>query len=419
MKIVSSYIKGLDEILNGGFIKPSTVLVAGTTGTGKTIFSMQSLFNAARGGEEICVFIPVISEPPAMIDNFMAGFTFYDPSLYQQKKMHKFTIDENLLERPHEILAFIEEKIKEIRPDRIVVDPVNPIIYTLDEKESRKFWFKFTGITKGWDTLTLLTGEFLPEEVQKQTISYLTDGVVVLGETVIENQTLNYLELKKMRGTDIVKGKHVLKFSSDGIAIFPRATAVRKPLAGEIKEGRLKSGTAGLDQMLGGGFLGSRPILIAGGAGTGKTIFGMQFVYEGARNGEPGLIFSYDSEIEELIRDAQKIGMDFQSLINKNLLKIISTSPVESCPDKHALMIKDTVKEIGAKRVVFDSISDLESAIPDPIRVRDYVSSLIAFFRAVGATPLFTLESPRLTGDIQISEKGVSFVVNTYIFTLC
>jgi circadian clock protein KaiC len=416
MNIASSYIKGLDEILSGGFIRPSTVLIAGTTGTGKTIFSMQSLFNAAREGEEICVFIPVISEPPAIIDSFMSGFSFYDPSLYQQNKMHKFTIDENLLERPNEILEFIEERIKEVRPDRIVVDPVNPIVYTLGEKESRKFWFKFTGITKGWNTLTLLTGEFLPGEVQKQTISYLTDGVIVLGETILENQTLNYLEIKKMRGTDIIKGKHMLKFSSDGIIIFPRATAGRKPIAGGVEEGRLKSGIEGLDHMLGGGFLRSRPILIAGGAGTGKTIFGMQFVHEGARNGEPGLIFSYDSEPDELIRDAQKIGMDFQPLIDKNLLKIISVSPVESYPDEHAFMIKDAVKDIGAKRVVFDSISDLESAIPDPIKVRDYVSSLIAFFRSVGATPLFTLESPKLTGDVQISERGVSFVVNTIIF---
>lgn len=416
MKIVSSYIKGLDEILNGGFIKPSTVLIAGGAGTGKTIFSMQSLFNAAKRGEEICVFIPVISEPPAMIDNFMAGFSFYDPSLYQQNKIHKFTIDESLLEKPHEILEFIAEKIKEIRPDRIIVDPVNPIVYTLEEKDCRKFWFKFTGITKGWDTLTLLTGEFLPEEVQKQTISYLTDGVIVLGETIIENQTLNYLELKKMRGVNIIKGKHVLKFSSDGITIFPRTTAVTTLFTEEIKEGRLKSGIVGLDQMLGGGFLRARPILIAGGAGTGKSIFGMHFVYEGAKNGEPGLIFSYDTVPEELISDAQKIGMDFQMLIDKNLLKIIYTSPVESCPDEHAFMIKQAVKEINAKRVVFDSISDLESAIPDPIKVRDYVSSLIAFFRSVGVSSLFTLESPRLTGDVQISEKGVSFVVNTIIF---
>jgi len=416
MKVVSSYIKGLDEVLNGGFIKPSTVLVAGTTGTGKTIFSMQSLFNAAREGEEICVFIPVISEPPAMIDNFMASFSFYDPSFYQQDKMHTFTIDENLLERPHEILAFIEEKIKEIRPDRIVVDPVNPIVYTLEEKERRKFWFKFTGITKGRNTLTVLTGEFLPEEVQKQTISYLTDGVIVLGETMIENQTLNYLEIKKMRGTNIIKGKHVLQFSSDGITLFPRTTAVKKPIAGEIKEERLKSGIGELDQMLGGGFLRSRPILIAGGAGTGKSTFGIHFIYEGAKNGEPGLLFSYDSEPEELIRDAQKIGMDFQTLIDKGLLKIISASPIESYPDEHALMIKDAVKEIDAKRVVFDSISDLESAIPDPIKIRNYVSSLIAFFGSVGATPFFTLESPKLTGDVQISEKGVSYVANTIIF---
>jgi len=60
----------------------------------------------------------------------MSGLSLYDPSLYQQNKMYEFTIDENLLERPCDILEFIEN-IKEVRPDRIVVDPVDPNVYAL------------------------------------------------------------------------------------------------------------------------------------------------------------------------------------------------------------------------------------------------------------------------------------------------
>jgi len=57
--------------------------------------------------------------------------------------------------------------------------------------------------------------------------------LTILGETIIEKQTLNYLEVKKIRSTDIINGTHILKFSSDDIAIFPRATAVRRLLQGD------------------------------------------------------------------------------------------------------------------------------------------------------------------------------------------
>jgi len=56
MNIVPSYITNLDDILEGGFNKPSVVLVAGTAGSGKTTFAAQSLFNAAKSGDT-CLFI--------------------------------------------------------------------------------------------------------------------------------------------------------------------------------------------------------------------------------------------------------------------------------------------------------------------------------------------------------------------------
>src|SRR5659263_53883 len=80
MKLVPSYIHKLDDILEGGFYKPSVVLVAGSAGSGKTTFAAQSLFNAARAGET-CLFISTLSESPAMINSYMSRFSFFDQTL--------------------------------------------------------------------------------------------------------------------------------------------------------------------------------------------------------------------------------------------------------------------------------------------------------------------------------------------------
>ena len=80
MKQVTTGVNGLDAILGGGFLRPSIVLVAGNAGTGKTTMVMQSLFNSAKN-EEICMYITALSEPIAMINNFMSKFSFYNISL--------------------------------------------------------------------------------------------------------------------------------------------------------------------------------------------------------------------------------------------------------------------------------------------------------------------------------------------------
>ena len=108
MKILPSGIKGLDSILNGGFNHPSTVLVAGTAGAGKTTFVMQSLVNAAKNGET-CLFISAISEPVAMMESFISSYSFFDYSLIESKKIRLFNIEKNMLQAgAPEIIQFIE-----------------------------------------------------------------------------------------------------------------------------------------------------------------------------------------------------------------------------------------------------------------------------------------------------------------------
>jgi circadian clock protein KaiC len=140
MKQVISGISGLDEILGGGFIRPSTMLIAGVTGTGKTTITMQSIFNAAKE-DEVCMFITAMSEPIAMINNFMSRFSFYNISLMGKGNVKYVSLDSSLIKNGSlAIINEIEKNIELIKPDRIVIDPINVLTCWMNDNEKREFY---------------------------------------------------------------------------------------------------------------------------------------------------------------------------------------------------------------------------------------------------------------------------------------
>ncbi len=193
MIIVPSHIPNLDEILEGGFNKPSIVLVAGAAGSGKTTFAAQSLFNAAKAGDT-CLFISTLSEPPAMINNYMSRFSFFDQALYETNKMNMVSISESLMKKGHdEVLDFINKKISIIKPARIVIDPLTVLGDLLksfenrpvSDDERRGFYFDLFTSMKSWNTLVIITGEFILEDLRKSVVGYLADGIIYMSEETI------------------------------------------------------------------------------------------------------------------------------------------------------------------------------------------------------------------------------------------
>lgn len=92
---------GLDEILGGGFVCPSIILIAGGIGTGKTTLVLQSLFNAARNKER-CLFIASVSEPVTSINDYLASFSFFDQDL---ETMHFVDAGELLIEKKMSLVS--------------------------------------------------------------------------------------------------------------------------------------------------------------------------------------------------------------------------------------------------------------------------------------------------------------------------
>jgi len=181
---------------------------------------------------------------------------------------------------------------------------------------------------------------------------------------------------------------------------------------------RIKTGIAGLDEMLGGGFLPETANLVEGAPGTGKSTLGMQFIYNGIqRFDEPGIILTFEEFPQQYYRDAQTFGWPFQELEQADKLRVIMTSPEVGQADLERVggRVESLVREIGAKRILVDSLSHFERLTQDPIQLRGVIYSFVNALKREGLTSLLTRESPALIGEGDSVDDDVAFVMDSYL----
>ncbi len=187
MNQVSTGIKGLDDVLTGGFPFPSVILLAGEPGTGKTTFALQSLFNNAKNNEK-GIYITGISEPVDQIQAMMSNFSFYSPDIVKNGNVKFLDIGEVLFtDGPATALDLVTNIVLKEDIKRIAIDPITTISYAYgDPKQYRKFLHDFFVTLKSLELLTLLVAEFSPDLIA-QPESFMVDGVIFLYLQNIEN----------------------------------------------------------------------------------------------------------------------------------------------------------------------------------------------------------------------------------------
>ncbi|MEM5814693.1 MAG: ATPase domain-containing protein [Candidatus Aenigmatarchaeota archaeon] len=182
---------------------------------------------------------------------------------------------------------------------------------------------------------------------------------------------------------------------------------------------RLSSGVKGLDRMLGGGFIPGTTVLVSGQAGSGKTTFAMQFLYDGARNGEHGLFITLEQDREKLIADMAAIGMNIPKAKN---IRIIGGSLgdvmrfrklVKAKLDDFLDEIQEVVCEAKAKRVAIDSINLFLMLFEGEEDKRFALLSLCDMLNKLGCTVMLTCETQE---NLALSWYGFEeFVVDDVI----
>ena len=110
----------------------------------------------------------------------------------------------------------------------------------------------------------------------------------------------------------------------------------------------------GFDELVEGGFPRTSSVLLSGAPGTGKTIFGMEFIYQGALIGEPGIYLTLEESEQKMRYQAADFGWDIQPLIDDGLFKLV----IPETNDLEELLgsLKMEVKKLKAKRLVIDSL---------------------------------------------------------------
>jgi circadian clock protein KaiC len=250
----------------------------------------------------------------------------------------------------------------------------------------------------------------------------MVDGILELTNELAGLNTIRHLQVRKMRGTDQVVGKHNFEIRDEGVVLHPRMeTQLQAAGQGSDAIGnsdvRMPFGIARLDRMLSGGLPEASMTMVVGPTGTGKTLLAMQFLCEGARRGERGLLFGFFERPEALAHKARRLGLPFQEYVDQGLIEVIWQRPVEAIIDALAGHLFERVREGQIKRLVIDSLQGFQRSLDDyPERMRGVFAAMADELERQKVTTLYTIETREVFGPrIEVPIEGVSAVTHNTI----
>jgi len=238
----------------------------------------------------------------------------------------------------------------------------------------------------------------------------VADAVIALGSERSGDRTSRALEVLKMRGSGFLSGRHNYRLGADGIDVFPRLADLARDDYAATTE-RASSGIDALDALITDGYRSGSSTLIAGPSGSGKTLMGLHFLFNGARAGQPGIYASLQEDEQQLERVAGGFGWSF----GEEDVEMLHASPVDLLVDEWVYDLLDRAHEIGAQRIVLDSLTDLSAAVDDPLRFREYLYSLSQRCAKRGISLMLTLEQADLYEPTSTGHEGISHLSDNVI----
>lgn len=411
----STGIKGFDEVLNGGFPKGSIVLLAGSSGSGKTIFSSQWLFEGVKNNEK-GIYI-TLTEPLFKILENLEKLSYYNKEAIEQEKLTIIDLREKSTEKGFDqkkILEFIEAELKRTNAKRLCIDSITVIAYQIDDKaQIRAFIFALGTILATLGCTTILTSETV--EMNKYSVygveEFISDAIIRLDQIKINDELQRKLQIVKVRGKNYRTEDMYFKITKNGISVFPK---LKIPLEHFSSTERISTGITTLDEMLDGGIFSGSSTLIAGPAGTGKSMFGLSFLAEGLKKGESCLYAGFEESKEQVIRNAGNFGWDFEKYEREGTLVLRCIYPSEKQIEEHLADIKHIVEEKRIKRCVIDSLSAISGSCSLDAFI-SFSKRLNGYLKTKKVTPILTSATTSLIGMSKFIETHLSAITDNII----
>ena len=414
-------VPGLDNLLGGGLPEFSFNLIAGTPGSGKTTLAHQIMFSLANP-QFRALFFTVLGEPALKMLRYQQQFAFFDHEKLNQS-IRFVNLSAELQEGDFDrVLARIADEVKAYSPSLVFVDSFRSVVQSVRREDQsmsglQRFVHQLGIQMTGWQATTFLIGEYPTPEYESNPIFTVADCILRLLQNVDRNSMVRKMQVVKIRGQAQAPGLHTFRIGDEGIRIFPRAivkdVAVGEPGAGAPTEGaRVPMGIPGLDDMLGGGLPTGYSLLVVGPSGSGKTILAAEFLAEGVRRGEAGVIAAFEKSPSQLLGNKK-----LYSLVQAGQVGMIDTRSLDLSIDETLHDLIQMIDRMQAKRVVIDSLSGFELALA-PEFSEDFRGSLyrmIAELTGLGVTILMTSELEDRYTDLRFSPFGSAFLADSII----
>jgi len=414
-----SGIKGFDEITGGGLPKGCPTLVAGSAGSGKTLFSMEFLIRGALDHGEPGVYMSFEENAVELAQNVASlGIDLADLSARKKILIDHVRVERSEIEETGEfdlegLFVRLSHAIDSIGARRVVLDTVESLFGgfrnegILRSELKRLFrWLKDKGVT------SVITGERGEKTITRHGLEeYVADCVILLDHRVTAQISTRRLRVVKYRGSSHGANEYPFLISERGISLVP-ITSVG--LDYEVSSERVSSGIPRLDAMLGGkGYFRGSSIFVTGTPGTGKTSIASAFAEAACRRREKCIYFAFEESKDQLFRNMRSIGIDLSRWDRTGHLHVHATRPSFSGLEEHLIAMHRLAHEIRPKIIVIDPISNL-TEVGNPLEVKSMLGRLIDYYKSNKITTLFT--SLLIEGaNEDTSREGISSLMDTWI----
>jgi circadian clock protein KaiC len=414
-------VEGLDDILVGGLTRRHVFLLEGSPGTGKTTIALQFLLEGAALGER-CLYISLSETEEELRDsarshgiefgNTIDIFELVPPeSLLDEDQQQSLLYSSDL--ELGETTKLIFEAFERLKPQRVVIDSLSEI--RLLAQSSLRYRRQILAMKHYFarSEATVLLLDDMTSDQSDKTVHSVVHGVVHLEQLAPDyGSERRRLRVIKYRGQAFRGGYHDFTIKTGGVAVFPRLRAVEHRIV--FDRTTLKSGIAEFDAILGGGIDRGSSTLLIGPAGTGKSLFALQFVDEAVKRGEKAAIFVFDEELGLLFARTKAIGLDLEKMRNEGSIHIEQLDAAELSPGEFAQRVRDRAASFDAKTVVIDSLNGYQASMPEENALILHIHELLQFLNRQGANTFLTVAQHGLVGDMK-SPVDVTYIADTVI----
>ncbi len=410
-------VPGFDDLLGGGIPEFSFNLIAGTPGSGKTTLAHQLMFAMANPGYR-ALFFTVLGEPPLKMLRYQQQFAFFDfdkiDSAIKFVNLAADMVDGDFAR----VLTRISDEVQDFEPSLVFVDSFRSVVHSARSTDEgtadlQRFVQQLGMQMTSWQATTFLIGEYLQPETESGPVFTVADGILWLSQLLRGDSMVRKMQVVKMRGGAQKLGAHTFRLDDSGVQVFPRAVlgpaAAPRPRFDAYQ--RLSLGVPELDAMMGGGVPAGYSVLVVGPSGSGKSILTTEFLAEGARLGEPGVIAAFEKSPNQLL--SHKLN----KMVEEGAVGVINTRTLDLSIDEILHDFVEMITAMKAKRVVIDSLSGFELALSAIFRdnFRESLYRLVAVLTQMGVTVLMTAELEDRYNVLRFSSYGNAFLADAIV----